>query len=175
MRFHRSIGLLFLTCLGCQVSSAKDDTVLPGVDAVVFAKRAYLQESGEHDVAGGAGQVIDYQRYNPGGGVFVLTPPSPDGELRELTRDFKGVDIAGLDLSFDGKEVVFAMRRDGDANYHLYKAKIDGKSATQAADVWTARRCAADLRAGQAHRVRHQSRLTPRWARAPTSTTTVAR
>jgi hypothetical protein len=95
---------------------------------VVFAKRAYLTASGEHDVAGGAGQVIDYQRYNPGGGVFVLSPPSPDGELRDLTKDYAGVDIAGLDQSFDGKEVVFSMRHEGDANYHVYKTKIDGKS-----------------------------------------------
>jgi hypothetical protein len=120
--------LLAVAALSC-TSDGDGDEVLPGVDAVVFAKRAYLTESGEHDVAGGAGQVIDYLRYNPGGGVFVLSPPSPDGELRDLTADFEGVDIGGLDLSFDGKEVVFAMRHsDSGGNYHIYKAAIDGRS-----------------------------------------------
>jgi len=128
MRTTRAMGLLLsVVCLSCR-SGAQEDEVLPGVDAIVFAKRAYLRDDGTHDVAGGAGQVVDYLRYNPGGGVFVLSPPSPDGELRELTADYEGADIGGLDLSFDGKEVVFAMQHEGDRNYHIYKAAIDGKS-----------------------------------------------
>jgi len=129
----RTLGLLLMTgaALSCTSGGGggEGDEVLPGIDAIVFAKRAYLTASGEHDVAGGAGQVIDYLRYNPGGGVFVLSPPAPDGELRDLTADFEGVDIGGLDLSFDGKEVVFAMRHgDSGGNYHIYKAAIDGRS-----------------------------------------------
>ncbi len=123
-------ALLSSVGLGCSgaKSEADGDGVLPGVQAIVFAKRAYITESGTHDVAGGAGQVIDYLRYNPGGGVYVLSPPEPGGKLRDLTADFEGVDIAGLDLSFDGEEVVFAMRQEGDENYHLFKARVDGKS-----------------------------------------------
>jgi hypothetical protein len=101
--------------------------VLPGVDALVFAKRAFLEKSGEENVSGGSGRVVDYQRYTPGGGVFVLTPPTPDGTLRELTKQYSDVDIAGLDLSFDAKQVVFSMRHhDDDGHYHLYTAKVDG-------------------------------------------------
>lgn len=110
----------------CDNSKGDEEGVLSGVDAIVFAQRAYITESGGHDVAGGANQVIDYDRYNPGGGLFVLSPPAPDGELRNLTADFKGVDISGLDVSFDGKEVVFSMRTQDDAEYHLYKTAIDG-------------------------------------------------
>ena len=120
-------GLAATACTGAK-SEADGDGVLPGVQAIVFAKRAYITESGTHDVTGGAGQVIDYLRYNPGGGVYVLSPPEPGGKLRGLTDAFEGVDIGGLDLSFDGEEVVFAMRHEGDANYHLYKARVDGKS-----------------------------------------------
>src|SRR5262245_4463230 len=100
MNRRTSTGLLLAMTvwLGCQSSSSNSsESVLPGVDAVVFAKRAYLRSDGEQDVAGGAGQVVDYLRYNPGGGVFTLTPPSPDGKLRELTAEFAGVDIGGLD------------------------------------------------------------------------------
>jgi hypothetical protein len=129
MRASMAMGIVVIGLgLGCTGGPA-DGEVLPGVSAVVFAKRAYVTESGEHDVAGGAGQVIDYLRYNPGGGVFVLSPPAPGGELRELTRSFDGVDIGGLDLSFDGREVVFSMRHaKSGGNYHLYKAAIDGRS-----------------------------------------------
>ncbi|MFI5308314.1 MAG: hypothetical protein ACHQ53_13225, partial [Polyangiales bacterium] len=116
-------GVFFI---GCNSHESSHD-VLPGVDGIVFAKRAYLTKDGSQDVAGGAGQVIDYLRYEPGGGVFVLTPPAPDGTLRNLTSAFKGVDIAGLDLSFDGQQAVFAMRFDGgDHHYHIYKAAVDG-------------------------------------------------
>jgi hypothetical protein len=120
--------LAIAVCWSCQSSSnSASEGVLPGVDSVVFAKRAYLRSDGAQDVAGGSGQVVDYLRYNPGGGVFTLTPPSPDGKLRNLTAQFQGVDIGGLDVSFDGKEVVFAMRHAADdGHYHLYKALADG-------------------------------------------------
>jgi hypothetical protein len=73
--------------------------------------------------------VIDYLRYTPGGGVFVLTPPTPAGTLTNLTRQFEAVDIAGLDLSFDAKQVVFAMRhKNDDGRYHIYIANADGRS-----------------------------------------------
>ncbi len=116
------VGLL----LACQVGT-QGQGVLPGVESIVFAKRAYLQSDGTHNVAGGSGRVVDYLRYTPGGGVFVLTPPTPDGAQRELTAAFKGVDIAGLDLAFDAKSVVFSMRhKDDDGHYHLYVANTDG-------------------------------------------------
>jgi len=112
----------------CQSGERRAD-VLPGVDSLLFAKRAFTEESGAQDVIGGAGRVVDYQRYVPGGGVFVLTPPTPSGTLSNLTEQYKGVDIAGLDLSFDAKQVVFSMRhKDDDGHYHLYTAPVDGSA-----------------------------------------------
>jgi hypothetical protein len=127
MRITKSVGLLtVLVFMGCQGGTSNHD-VLPGVDGIVFAKRAYVTKTGEHDVAGGAGQVVDYLRYDPGGGVFVLSPPTPNGKLRNLTAAFKGADIAGLDLSFDGEQAVFAMRHEADeGHYHIYTAALDG-------------------------------------------------
>jgi hypothetical protein len=117
---------------GCGSGESEETSVLPGVDSIVFAKRAYLMESGDHDVSGGSGRVVDYDRYTPGGGLFTLTPPTPDGELVNLTADFKEVDVGGLDLSFDGKEVVFSMRHaDDDGHYHLYKVAVDGGRVQQ--------------------------------------------
>ncbi len=102
------------------------DTPLPGVNALVFVQRAFERGDGTHDVSGGSGQVIDYQRYTPGGGVFVLEPPTPSGTLTNLTSGFEGVDIAGLDLSFDARRVTFAMRHADDDHYHVYVANVDG-------------------------------------------------
>ena len=119
------LALLTWLSAGCKAGGKQE--VLPGVNALVFAKRAFIEASGQQNVSDGAGRVVDYQRYTPGGGVFVLTPPTPDGTLSELTKSFTDVDIAGLDLSFDAKQVVFAMRHKGDdGHYHIYTTKVDG-------------------------------------------------
>jgi hypothetical protein len=117
---------------GCQ-SKTKQESVLPGVESVVFVKRAYLRPDGSHDVTDGMGQVFDYDRYNPGegAGLFVLTPPGPDGKLTNLTEGFQGVDINGMDLSFDAKKVVFSMRTSDDDKYHVYVANVDGSQVRQ--------------------------------------------
>ncbi len=123
--------LLAALCVACLLTacqgSTKQDSVLPGVEAIVFAKRAYVEKSGDQNVAGGSGRVVDYLRYTPGGGVFVLSPPTPDGALTNLTSRFQDVDIAGLDLSFDAKDIVFSMRHaKDDGHFHIYTAKVDG-------------------------------------------------
>lgn len=123
-----SLPLFVLACQGGE----QPNEVLPGVSALVFAKRAYIESSGNHNVAGGSGRVVDYLRYTPGGGVFILSPPTPDGTLRELTSKFEAVDISGLDLSFDAKEVVFSMRhRNDDGHYHIYTARVDGSGSVR--------------------------------------------
>jgi len=118
-----------LALLGGCTTKTQQEGVLPGVDSVVFVKRAYLLADGKtHNVTDGMGQVFDYDRYNPGkgAGLFVLSPPAPDGKLSDLTKDFKGVDINGLDLSFDAKKVVFSMRTEEDNRYHVYVANVNG-------------------------------------------------
>jgi hypothetical protein len=121
---------VFATCFSAACdSSAKRADILPGVESLVFAKRAFQEKSGAQVVSDGVDRVVDYQRYVPGGGVFVLTPPTPTGTLRDLTTQFSDVDISGLDLSFDAKQVVFSMRhKDDDGHYHIYLAKLDGSS-----------------------------------------------
>ncbi len=129
MRGFTALALMaMLTLVGCEDGSA---SVLPGVEAIVFVKRAFVQGDNTHNVAGGNNQTIDYLRYTPGsgenvGGVFVLSPPTPNGTLTNLTAGFAGVDINGVDVSFDASQVVFSMRREGDSHYHLYIANVDG-------------------------------------------------
>lgn len=127
------IAGLCAALLSCGSSTTKQaqQGVLPGVEKVVFVKRAYLLPDGQHEVTGGVGQVFDYDRYVPGqgAGLFVLSPPAPDGKLTELTAGLSGVDINGLDLSFDAKTVAFSMRMEGEDRYHIFTASLVGAPA----------------------------------------------
>jgi Hydrazine synthase alpha subunit middle domain len=117
---------LGLSGIGCGSSQASDPTGV-GADALVFAKRMHTTVNGDQvsiDVAGGNGQVIDYLRYVPGGGVYVLSPARPDGQLTNLTADYPEADIAGIDLSFDAKNVLFSMKTSGDDHYHIYTENL---------------------------------------------------
>lgn len=123
-----AIGVVAALASGSQGCGKRDgggSDVLGDVPGVVFAKRANYDKAGMPAV-GDTSQVIDYLRYVPGGGVFTLTPPRPDGKLENITAAFPDADINGLDLSFDGKQVVFSMKVNGDDKYHVYIADIAG-------------------------------------------------
>ncbi len=152
MKRHRSVkplltmagvAVLGLSGMSCSSNPSKSDSSFvagggytgaggytPGaaVDAMVFVKRQHTTVASDGtvsiDVAGGNGQVIDYQRYVPGGGVFLLKPARPDGQLTNLTAQFTTADIAGLDLSFNAQDVVFAMKKSGDDHYHIYTENV---------------------------------------------------
>ena len=85
--------------------------------------------------------------FQPGGGLYVYSPAT--GALRELVASPQGM-IMDCDLSCDGREVVFSWKRtgevlrtalnnqiqehdrtDSDANYQVYRIKIDGTGLTQ--------------------------------------------
>ena len=106
----------------------------PGVSSVLFIKRQHTVVGDQGvtvDVAGGNGQVLDYERYVPGGSLVLLSPARPDGTLKNITAEFPLADFNGADVSFDAKQVVFSMRRDPNDKYHLYTAQLvegsDGK------------------------------------------------
>jgi hypothetical protein len=117
---------------GC---TADDNTTASaGVGSILFVKRQHTTGSGAAatvDVAGGNGQVLDYDRYVPGGQLVMLTPPRPDGVLEVITSDFPTADFNGASVSFDAKQVVFSMKKDPDDHYHIYTAQLtkgpDGK------------------------------------------------
>lgn len=119
---------------GCSESSSASNADV-GVPAVLFIKRQHttVAENGAVtvNVAGGNGQVLDYDRYVPGGSLNLLVPPRPDGQLKNITADFPAADFNGADVSFDAKSVVFSMKRDQNDHYHVYVASLtqgpDGK------------------------------------------------
>jgi hypothetical protein len=145
MKRHRSpyilaatagVAALALSAAGCTSGAEKPGGSLGGgVDALVFAKRMHTTVGDDGSIAinigGGTSQVIDYGRYVPGGGVFLLSPARQDGTLTNLTKDFPSADIAGLDLSFDAQEVVYSMKRTSDDSYHIFTQRLDGGLPSQ--------------------------------------------
>ena len=126
-----------LSCVGaCSNSSTPGGTssVAGSVQSIIFIKRQFNSTDGNGvttvDVAGGNGQVLDYDRYVPGGSLNLLTPPSADGKLQNITAAFPTADFNGADISFDATQVVFSMKRDGNDTYHIYVATLpsDGSS-----------------------------------------------
>jgi len=124
---------------GCSgTSSAPDDQ--PGdVSRIVYAVRQTTTTGPDGapiiDVASGMGQVMDYDRFVPGGRleVFDLRTGKVQGNIIEDAK-YKAADISSVDVSFDGTKVLFTMKvgvvnADGSVddsdNYHVYWAGVD--------------------------------------------------
>jgi hypothetical protein len=93
--------------------------------------------------------VYHVEGYRPGGGLYLFTPDEKDGKLKCIFDAGEGM-ITTAQLSYDGREVVFALRRGGHvasnpvahiedisrypeeaSNYHLFRINIDGTGLTQ--------------------------------------------
>jgi len=114
---------------GCSTSGTSDQSLADkaGFEKVVYAVRQTTSGSGkslEIHVADGAGQVMDYGRYVPGGRIEVRNLRT--GEVENLIGEarYGKADVEGLDLGFDATKVVFAMKLDENDHYHLYTANL---------------------------------------------------
>ncbi len=92
--------------------------------------------------------VYHVEGYQTGGGLYVYTPDTDGGKLRCIVDSSDGM-ISTADLSYDGKEVVFAWKRGGlklcnpvalledvdrsvsDNNYQIYRVNTDGTGLRQ--------------------------------------------
>ena len=117
---------LLLGSAGCSKDTSENVDI--GVGSILIVKRAHTevtQTGVAVNVSGGNGQVIDYNRYVPGGSLNILTPPRPDGKLTNMTAAFPSADFNGVDVSFDAKQAVFSMKKDGNDKYHLYTVQLE--------------------------------------------------
>jgi hypothetical protein len=69
----------------------------------------------------------------PGRNLYSLIPARSDGKLTRLTH-LKTGSVFKPEPSFDGKKVLFAMRRDGEDWFHLYEVNVDGTGLRQLTD-----------------------------------------
>ena len=124
-----------LAAVGCSKSSDDTSSTSAGVTSILFIKRQHTivraDGTATVDVAGGNGQVLDYERYIPGGSLNILAPARPDGVVHNVTADLPTADFNGADVSFDAQQAVFSMKKDEADHYHLYTAQLragsDGK------------------------------------------------
>jgi hypothetical protein len=106
-----------------------------GAQSLLFIKRVTTVQNADGtftvDVAGGNNQVLDYDRYQPGGSLNLLSPVRADGTVTNLTADFTTADFNGADVAFDATQAVFSMKRDSNDHYHIYTVQLtpgpDGK------------------------------------------------
>ncbi len=69
----------------------------------------------------------------PGRNLFALIPAAPDGKLTQLTFLQDG-NVYDPEPSFDGRKVLFSMRKDGEDWYHVFEVNIDGTNLRQLTD-----------------------------------------
>ena len=78
--------------------------------------------------------------YYPGSDIFILDPISPQGDVRNLTKQYtrqgqtradRYGHAADPEISYDGKKILFSMRRNRDSSWHLYEMNIDGSNLLQ--------------------------------------------
>ncbi len=93
--------------------------------------------------------VYHVEGFQPGGGLYLLTPDEQGGQLKCIFDAGEGM-ITTADLSYDGREIVFAWRRGGliasspvshvedisrcadeTGDYHLFRINIDGTGLVQ--------------------------------------------
>ncbi|MBM4036505.1 MAG: hypothetical protein FJ291_32615, partial [Planctomycetes bacterium] len=96
-----------------------------GFDKLVVVQRNELNPSHVYTACA--------EGFSPGGGLYVLSPAAPEGKLQELVASPKG-QIQDLDVSYDGKEIIFSWRKEGNLGYHIYRINADGTGLTQLTD-----------------------------------------
>lgn len=88
-----------------------------GVNEILFIKRVPYTSTHYYT------EYLDSQ-WTPGGGIFVLS--LDDGSVRQLAAELTGGIFGRLDLSFDGRRIVFDWKRSADEGYRIYEVGLDG-------------------------------------------------
>jgi HEAT repeat protein len=69
----------------------------------------------------------------PGRNLYTLIPARPDGTLRRITHLTEG-EVFDPEPTYDGRRILFSMRRDGEDWFHLYEIGADGLNLVQLTD-----------------------------------------
>jgi hypothetical protein len=73
-------------------------------------------------------------RYHSGENLYMLTPPKPDGVLKNLTQLTNG-EVQGPEVFFDGSKILFAMRQNKDRDgFHIFEIDADGSNLRRLTD-----------------------------------------
>jgi hypothetical protein len=116
--------------VGCSGDASGDSAQNTGTDfqEIVYVVRQHTMTDAAGnvrvEVAGGMGQVMDYRRYVPGARIEVRELASGDTRNILAGAEYAQADVVGLDLSFDARQIAFAMKRGDNDHYHIYTANL---------------------------------------------------
>ena len=71
--------------------------------------------------------------FQAGGGLYVYTVGRPEGTLKQIFAAPEG-QILDADVSYDGQEILFSLRRGEKETYHVYSIRPDGTGLRQLTD-----------------------------------------
>lgn len=154
MQFHRLLatgcvvcGLLVVPASSGAVEKPGEEGKSNAIPGIVFVGGPVVD--GDHDGMPGAYHWRDGYVYpkgatnnawerthsapRPGRNLFALVPAAPDGKLTQLTF-LKSGNVYDPEPSYDGKRILFSMRKDGEDWYHLFEMAIDGTGLKQLTD-----------------------------------------
>jgi hypothetical protein len=140
--YHRIFSYPATVLLGFVVascgSSPPDDILLKsGPSAIVFVSEPSQDDPGRNPMESNVNE------YYPGTDLFLLSPISPQGELRNLTSQFTREGESDPDdygaavdpeVSFDGSKILFSMKKNRSARWRLYEMNTDGSNLVQLTD-----------------------------------------
>lgn len=126
--FHKFFLLKMLATLICLSSllslnacSDSDESLSVNDDvAIAYVKRP----------ATSIGNPTDAMRFTKGGDLFMRLAASPSAEEINITATVThgGGDVSDPEISFDGKRILFSMRRSASTHWELWEYNIESKS-----------------------------------------------
>jgi hypothetical protein len=113
----RSAILLTAALAACQ-GTAPDDLLLDTQPTALVFVKSNDSSTLDNNFIGG-GEASD---------LYMLTPISPNGQLKNLTDTWTGDNgaVADPEISYDGLKVIFSMRKKGSNNFDIYAMNLNG-------------------------------------------------
>jgi hypothetical protein len=108
-----------------------------GPSAIVFVSEPSQTDEGRNAMESNVNE------YYPGTDLFLLTPISPQGDLINLTAVYTREGMSDPDdygaavdpeVSFDGRKILFSMKKNRNARWRLYEMNADGSGLVQLTD-----------------------------------------
>jgi hypothetical protein len=129
-----SIIAMGMVLASCGASPPDDILQQAGQASLVFVKEN--SRSNNHSGA----MASNFDEYYPGTDLFSLSPISSQGEVKNLTAQYTRAGQsnpnnfgAALDpeVSYDGRKILFSMKRNRSTPWQLYEMNVDGSELTE--------------------------------------------
>lgn len=125
---------ILLLVVSCGISPPDDILQKSGQAALVFVK----ENSRENNRSNAMRSNVD--EYYPGSDLYVLSPISIHGTVTNLTESFTTAGqsrtnyygaVADPEVSYDAKKILFSMKENRQARWHIYEINVDGTELNQ--------------------------------------------